>query len=124
MRRILVGLAVVNVIAFSGMAMAGEKLTKDEVTSLITDTTYAAKNPMRGTVTNGTILADGSLSATSSDGTFETGTWKVTEEGEYCTNWSGRWKSGCGPFEKTDDPNVFSRSLNNSSPALFNFNKR
>ncbi|MBC7906529.1 MAG: hypothetical protein H7Y60_07255 [Rhodospirillaceae bacterium] len=123
MKKLLIG-TVVCAISMFGAATAGEKLTKEEVLALISDSNYSAKNPVRGTVTNGAVSADGSLSATSSDGTSQSGTWKVMDNGEYCTDWNGSWKSGCAPFEKTEDPNVFTRGLGNSTPANFSFKKK
>lgn len=98
--------------------MAGEKLTKDEVVALVSDSTYQTS-----TGNQGVINADGTVSASSPRSSSE-GTWKVTDDGEYCNSWSNsRWNGSCAAFERTEDANVFVRATPEGS-ARYTFKKK
>ncbi|CAK0778674.1 exported hypothetical protein [Azospirillaceae bacterium] len=102
------------------ISCAGEKLSKQEVTSLISGTNYKTS-----TGNNGTIDADGSLSAQSSSGGRSNGTWSVEDNGDYCNNWDNpRWSGSCAPFYKIDEkPNVYLRDTP-SGQAEYTFTKK
>lgn len=117
----LVSIVILSLLA-CGTAFAGETLTKEEVLALVSGSSY--KGVSNNYTNFGEIHPDGSVTAKNQKGSSK-GTWRVTDDGQYCNEWdNSRWKGSCANFLRTDKPNVFVRKAAEGGESIYTFEKK
>lgn len=103
-------------------SFADDTLTKEEVLALVSGSSY--KSVSAESTNFGEIRADGSAFATNSNGSSK-GTWRVTDDGQYCIQWdNSRWTGNCSHFSRTDKPNVYSRKAPRGGEQTYAFDTK